>query len=125
MSDPRFEEIVTSAANDIFKVVFYPDRIYHEAYLNATRSPRYRYNVQEVLAYLDILVLKDEVYLDGNYLCDFARIEYRGTRLIEQARTQDRFLGDKVQAWLKLHPRDGGAAPEAQVALHWDRWVGA
>ena len=46
--DPRFNDIFTSPENDIFKVVFFPDRIYHARYLNATRSRRYRYNVQEV-----------------------------------------------------------------------------
>ena len=56
--DVRFNDIFTSPENQIFKVVFYPDRIYHAAYLNATRSPRYRYNVQEVRNQLDIGVLK-------------------------------------------------------------------
>ena len=41
----------------MFKVVFYPDRIYHAAYFNATRSPRYRYNVTEVRSEVDITVL--------------------------------------------------------------------
>ena len=43
--DPRFNEMFDSVENQIFKVVFYPDRIYHAAYFNATRSLRYRYNV--------------------------------------------------------------------------------
>ena len=38
--DPRFNSIYTSPENEVFKVVFYPDRIYHAEYLNATRSPR-------------------------------------------------------------------------------------
>ena len=46
--DPRFNDIFTRPENAIFRVVFYPDRIYHAQYLNATRSPRYRYNVREV-----------------------------------------------------------------------------
>jgi hypothetical protein len=36
--DPRFDSIFTSPENAIFKIVFYPDRIYHAEYLNATRS---------------------------------------------------------------------------------------
>ena len=55
-----FAEIQTNVWSDIFKVVFFPDRIYHDQYLNATRSPRYRYNVHEVRGYVDITVLKGE-----------------------------------------------------------------
>ena len=61
----------TSPENSVFRVVFYPDRIYHAAYLNATRSPRYRYNVREVRSKLDRGVLKGEVYLDGEFLSNF------------------------------------------------------
>ena len=79
--DPRFDEVFsdrfTNPENETFKVVFYPDRIYHAQYLNATRSPRYRYNVHEVRNQLDIAVLKGQVYMDGVYLCNFLRIEYR------------------------------------------------
>src|SRR6202011_2367500 len=50
--DPRFKDIAESPDNLIFQVVFFPDRIYHDAYLNATRSQRYRYNAQEVRGYL-------------------------------------------------------------------------
>ena len=38
------------------------------AYLNATRSPRYRYNVRDVRGKHDIIVIKGEVYLDGQFL---------------------------------------------------------
>jgi hypothetical protein len=124
MADPRFQEIFSSPDNQIFKVVFFPDRIYHEAYLNATRSERYRYNVQEVRGYLDLTLMKGEVYLDGAFLTNFIRVEYRGGRLVEQSRTRNRFLGDKVLAWIKLHRSDGATA-EARVQLHWDRWIEA
>ena len=48
--DARFSDIFDRPENTIFRVVFFPDRIYHAQYLNATRSPRYRYNVREVRA---------------------------------------------------------------------------
>ena len=54
--DPRFGALATHPSNDIFQVVFFPDRIYHAQYLNATRSPRYRYNVQEVRSKAERLV---------------------------------------------------------------------
>lgn len=69
--EPAFGAIQTNPWNEIFKVVFYPDRIYHAQYLNASRNSRYRYNVQEVRSYLDINVLKGEVYLDGQFLNNF------------------------------------------------------
>jgi hypothetical protein len=37
-----FNANVTAPWNQIFKIVFFPDRIYHAQYLNATRGPRYR-----------------------------------------------------------------------------------
>ena len=58
--DPRFNAMFEDVENQIFKVVFYPDRIYHAAYFNATRSSRYRYNVTEVRNAFDITVLKGE-----------------------------------------------------------------
>jgi len=124
MSDPKFNDIFTSPWNEIFKVVFFPDRIYHEAYLNATRSARYRYNVQEVRGYLDLSVLKGEVYMDGVFLCNFVRIEYRGARLVEQTRTRNRFLGDRLVAWVKLRTAAGVEA-ETRLTLHFDRWIEA
>lgn len=96
--DPRFNDIITDPANTILAVVFFPDRIYHEQYLNATRSSRYRYNVQEVRGYLDVNCLKGQVFMDGQFLCNFLRFEYRGARLTEQARLKNRFLQERCQA---------------------------
>ena len=123
--DPRFKDIAESPDNLIFQVVFFPDRIYHEAYLNATRSQRYRYNAQEVRGYLDITVLKGEVYMDGLFLCNFIRLEYRGGRLVEQSRVKNRFLGDELIVWIKLLSADGSKQAESRITLHWDRWVEA
>ena len=44
--------------NKIFKIVFFPDRIYHAQYFNATRSPRYQYNVLEVRGRADFQLLR-------------------------------------------------------------------
>lgn len=123
--DPRFNEVFTSPENSIFKVVFYPDRIYHAQYLNATRSPRYRYNVQEVRSYLDITVLKGEVYLDGQFFCNFLRIEYRASRLVEQVREKGRFLRKNLLAWVKLLPENQQYFAEARVKLHYCPWIDA
>ncbi|WP_392476808.1 cupin domain-containing protein [Nostoc sp. C110] len=106
MADPRFNEIFTRPENGIFHVVFFPDRIYHAQYLNATRSPRYRYNVQEVRGQLDINVLKGEVYLDGKLLCNFLRVEYRASRLIEQVRIRNRFVQGELMAYINLLPEN-------------------
>ena len=122
-TNPAFAEIQTNVWSDIFKIVFFPDRIYHDQYLNATRSPRYRYNVHEVRGYVDITVLKGEVYLDGLFLTNFVRVEYRGGRLVEQTRTRDRFLGDHLIAWLRLTMSDGVTKQETRLTLHWDAWV--
>jgi mannose-6-phosphate isomerase-like protein (cupin superfamily) len=122
--DPRFNDIFNTPENEIFKVVFYPDRIYHARYLNATRSRRYRYNVQEVRGKLDIIVMKGEVYMDGLFLSNFVRIEYRAGRLVESAREQGRFVRQELLAWIRLHVQDR-APGEATVKLHYDRWVDA
>lgn len=121
--NPAFKEIETNVWSEIFKVVFFPDRIYHDEYLNATRSSRYRYNVHEVRGYLDITVLKGEVYLDGLFLTTFVRVEYRGGRLVEQTRTLNRFLGSRLISWLRLTMADGKTAQDARITLHWDPWV--
>lgn len=131
--DRRFNEIFTSPENQVFQVVFFPDRVYHAQYLNATRSDRYRYNVQEVRGKIDIMVLKGEVYLDGNFLTNFLRVEYRPTRLVEQAREHGRFVRGELLAWMRLHgvdprPASGGlaeATAEAAVKMRYDRWIGA
>lgn len=39
--DPRFDKLATDPWAQVFQVVFFPDRIYHAQYLNATRSSRY------------------------------------------------------------------------------------
>ena len=101
-----------SPENNIFKVVFFPDRIYHAQYLNATRSPRYRYNVTEVRSEVDITVLKGEVYLDGKFLCNVLRIEYRAGRLVEQAREKDRFLRGELMADIDILPEGAGQPVE-------------
>src|ERR1700761_1897658 len=88
--DSRFDQIFTHPENEIFRVVFFPDRIYHARYLSATRSSRYRYNVTEVRSGADAAVLKGDVYLDGNRLCGLLRVEYSGQRLVEVAPPVDR-----------------------------------
>jgi mannose-6-phosphate isomerase-like protein (cupin superfamily) len=123
--DPAFNNIFTSPWNDIFKVVFFPDRIYHAEYLNATRSPRYRYNVQEVRNYMDINAIKGEVYLDGKSLSNFLRLEYKPNRLVEQAREKKRFIKSDVIAWIKLLPEDPQNIAEARVKLHYCPWIDA
>jgi len=123
--DPRFDSIFTSPENEIFKIVFYPDRIYHAQYLNATRSPRYRYNVAEVRSEVDITLLKCEVYLDGRFLCNALRIEYRAGRLVEQVRENSRFLRDQLIADIDILPNDGGPAVNASLKLHFDEWIDA
>lgn len=131
--DPRFFELaetgklgdaVSPPWNDVFQVVFFPDRIYHAQYLNATRSPRYRYNVREVRGKADINVLKGDVYLDGAPLCGFLRLEYGGKRLTEVARERSRFLGPSVLAWVKMLRVDGAEA-QATVRLHHCPWIDA
>lgn len=123
--DPAFNQIQTNPWNEIFKVVFFPDRIYHAQYLNATRSDRYRYNVQEVRSYFDINVIKGEVYLDGQFFSNFLRLEYRASRLVEQTREQRRFLKDRMIAWIKLMPEDRTKVAESKVKLHYCPWIGA
>jgi len=126
--DSRFEDQFsnrfTNPDFETFKIVFYPDRIYHAAYLNATRSPRYRYNVHEVRNALDITVMKGQVYMDGVFLCNFMRIEYRASRLVELARVSNRFLDDRIIGWVHLLPV-GFAPQEGQVKLIYDKWVDA
>ena len=123
--DPRFNDIFSSPENEIFKVVFFPDRIYHARYLNATRSRRYRYNVQEVRGKLD-----------------HHRAEGRGLprRPVPQPLPPDRIPGRPARrsrtragavrarrvagAGSALHV-DGQPPPEAMVKLHYDRWIDA
>src|SRR4051794_10652923 len=100
--DNRLIRVAEDPANQIFAVVFFPDRVYHEAYLNATRSSRYRYSVQEVRSYYEMMCLKGMVFLDGGLLCNFIRFEYRGGRLTELMRTKNRFLSNSCAAWVRL-----------------------
>lgn len=120
----RFDEIFTHPENEIFRVVFFPDRIYHARYLSATRSSRYRYNVTEVRSGADVVVMKGTVYLDGSPLCTMLRVEYTAGRLVEQVREFNRRLGQTVKAWVRIEPT--GADPaEATVTLHYDPVVDA
>src|SRR5213078_5138323 len=117
----EFNEIFTTPENSVFKVVFYPDRVYHAAYLNATRSSRYRYNVLEVRNAFDITVLKAEVYMDGVFLGNVLRVEYRASRLTEVARERNRFLRSRVVMQIRLLTSDPiapPAGPSATLSLH-------
>lgn len=123
--DVRFDQIFTHPENEIFRVVFFPDRIYHARYLNATRSSRYRYNVTEVRGSADSIVIKGDVYLGGVRLCGMLRIEYTGLRLVEQAREFGRRLGVTTKAWVRVVPEDVGKAAEATITLYWDPFISA
>ncbi len=124
--NPQFDELFTKPENNIFKVVFYPDRVYHAQYLNATRSSRYRYNVREVRSKHDITVMKGDVYLDGQWLTNFMRLEYRASRLVELAREKNRFLRGELLAWLKLLPTDESLAAETNdLKLTYCPWIDA
>lgn len=124
--DSRFNDIFTQPENSIFKVVFFPDRIYHAQYLNAALSERYRYNVQEVRSKVDMTVLKGEVYMDGLFYSHFLRIEYRGRRLVELARENKRFLQNELLAFVGLLPDDTSLEVEDdKVKLHYCPSIGA
>lgn len=128
-SQVQFREIFSSPENQIFKVVFFPDRIFHAQYLNASRAPeRYRYSVSDARSVLDISVLKAQVFLDGRKLANLLRIEYRAGRLIEMTRESGRFLRESVIAWVRVHGVDGdGRAThvEQPVKLHLCPWINA
>lgn len=123
--DPRFNDIESRPENEIFSIVFYPDRIYHAQYLNATRSARYRYFVAEVRNKLDMAVIKGMVFLDGVYLCNFIRIEYRASRLVELAREKQRFVQGRIVAYVNLIPEDKSKAANAELQLHFCPWIDA
>ena len=122
--DTRFESIASHPSNQIFNIVFFPDRVYHAEYLNATRSSRYRYNVTEVRSKASMQAMKGEVFLDGGKLCNFLRIEYRSSRLVEQAREAGRFMGRGVIIWLNLQP-EGLPEVSARVRLEYCPWIDA
>lgn len=123
--DSRFNDILDLPENNIFRVVFYPDRIYHAQHLAAARSPRYRYNVMEVRTQVDITVLKGEVYRDELYMANFVRIEYRAHRLTELAREQGRTPHGEILAYVKLLPDNAANTAEATLRLHYSRPVDA
>lgn len=122
--DSRFQAIFDTPDAEIFKIVFFPDRVYHAYALSATRSARYRYNVQEVRNTLDIGVMKGQVYLDGIFASNILRVEYRGGRLVEQVREKGRLVGDDLMGWLQLLPNN--AAPvEDTISLRYDARIDA
>lgn len=120
-----FDAIQNRPENSIFSIVFFPDRIYHAQYLNATRSARYRYYVHEVRNIVDLMVMKGLVFLDGNLLARFIRIEYRASRLVEQARERGRLLRGQLLVYLKLLHQDASKNADATVHMHYDNWINA
>ncbi len=123
--DHVYNDIFSKPENEIFKVVFSPDRIYHEEHLNATVSPRYRYNVHEVRNKHDITILKGEVFLDGQFLTHFIRVEYLGSRLVEVARQKQRFVRDQVLCFIRVNPDRSDLAAEARFKLTYSASIGA
>lgn len=130
--DPRFDEIFSRPENDIFNVIFFPDRVYHAAYFNATTSDRYRYYVAEVRDKLDITALTGSVYLDGRILGGVLRIEYKASRLVEQARERERWPGSRVAAKVLVTWEETGSSGKrvtresgVRVLLHFCPWVDA
>lgn len=120
--DPRFNDIAADPRNSIFQVMFFPDRVYHAQYLNATRSNRYRYVVQEVRGKSEITVLKGYVFIDGLQICNFLRIEARGGRLAEVVRERGRLMGPDIMANVGLTPV-GGPKVDTQVRMHFCPWI--
>src|SRR3954454_21486361 len=116
--DVRFDELFEEPENEIFRVVFFPDRIYHARYLSATRSSRYRYRVNEVRGTFGITVMKGDVYMNGSRRCGMLRVEYAANRLVEQAREVELLLGPRIKAWVKGIPDDASKAGETTVTLH-------
>jgi oxalate decarboxylase/phosphoglucose isomerase-like protein (cupin superfamily) len=123
--DARFNAIQNRPENSIFQIVFFPDRIYHARYLNATRSSRYRYYVHEVRNKVDNQVMKGLVFLDGLQVARFVRLEYRASRLVELAREKERFLKGSLLAHIRLIHQDPAKTAEADVKLQFDPWIGA
>src|SRR5581483_2633565 len=79
----------------------------------------------EVRNALDNMVMKGLVFLDGNLLARFLRVEYRASRLVEQARERERFLRDAVLADVGVKHRDPAKNAQATVRLHYDNWIAA
>lgn len=122
--DVRFDELFEEPENEIFRIVFFPDRIYHARYLSATRSSRYRYAVSEVRSNAKVTAMKGTVFFGGEPLCSMLRIEYQPQRLLELARERGRGLGPTLRGWVRLHPADGAAPVESNVVLHRDEVAG-
>src|SRR3954452_1027210 len=118
--DVRFDELFEEPENEIFRIVFFPDRIYHARYLSATRSSRYRYAVSEVRSGATLTALKGQVFFGGEPLCNMLRLEYSGQRLLELARERGRSLGPALRARCKLWTLEGAGAVESSIALHKD-----
>ncbi|BCA61198.1 hypothetical protein HMP09_0432 [Sphingomonas sp. HMP9] len=123
--DPRFDKLATDPWAQVFQVVFFPDRIYHAQYLNATRSSRYRYNVWEVRGKADLTILKGEVYLDGTKITNFLRIEYRASRLVEVLRESNRFLGPSLVADVRAALANENVSAQTRVSLDFCPWINA
>lgn len=119
--DARFNDIFDLPENNVFRVVFYPDRIYHAQALAAARSRRYRYNVMEVRTQNDLTVMKGEVYRDELFMASFLRVEYRANRLVELVREQGRALSEQVLAFVRL-PETG---IETTLRLHYTKSINA
>lgn len=123
--DVRFDELFEEPENEIFRIVFFPDRIYHARYLSATRSSRYRYAVSEVRSGAVLTAMKGRVFFGGEPLCNMLRLEYSAQRLLELARERGRSLGPTLRGWCKLWGHGGANPVESNIVLHFDAIVGA
>jgi mannose-6-phosphate isomerase-like protein (cupin superfamily) len=123
--DVRFDELFEEPENEIFRIVFFPDRIYHARYLSATRSSRYRYAVSEVRSGATLTAMKGQVFFGGEPLCNMLRLEYSAQRLLELARERRRSLGPTLRGWCKLWGHGGANPVESNIVLHFDALVDA
>jgi mannose-6-phosphate isomerase-like protein (cupin superfamily) len=123
--DVRFDQLFEEPENEIFRIVFFPDRIYHARYLSATRSSRYRYAVSEVRSGATLTAMKGQVFFGGEPLCNMLRLEYSAQRLLELARERGRSLGPTLRAGGKLWTFQGANPVEANIVLHFDALVDA
>lgn len=123
--DVRFDELFEEPENEIFRIVFFPDRIYHARYLSATRSSRYRYSISEVRSGSTATAMKGTIFFGGEPLCSMLRLEYSAQRLLELARERGRSLGPRLRAWVRLHTAGGEALESDGLVLHYDAIAGA
>ncbi len=72
-----------------------------------------------------INVLKGEVYLDGQFLSNFLRIEYRSNRLVEVAREEGRFLQGELLAYIKVIPENTENIADSMVKMIYSSWIDA